>query len=231
MLYLSEALCYVVSLRAGTLPCWLSQIGARWFLKFQLLSPTDCEELVKLNSSGFQSQSYGIHLSASPLCLGCLVWHLFLSLFCTYSASASCKLSLQFSLVANCVSALLTLFDMASSLHLALKSLFCQSSGCFLGYVCWCGCYLGISMGWVAFRILLLRHLPCKFIAEVLILSVPCFTPLIPGSPFSKFPQLSLSLIAFSIAYCTTLGPFACFWHFLWTILSHYFFNVILDYS
>ena len=54
---------------------------------------------------------------------------------------------LQISLVPNCVSALPTLFDVASSLHLAVENPFCESLGHFLGYLLECECYLGVCLG------------------------------------------------------------------------------------
>lgn len=52
------------------------------------------------------------------------------------------------------------LFVMASSLHLAVGSLFCQSSSHFLHYLYRNRCYLGISMGRGELSFLLVHHIP-----------------------------------------------------------------------
>lgn len=57
-----------------------------------------------------------------------------------------------------------------------------------------------------------------------------------PKSTFSnlssyQLPIAVISLIASNIADCSELGPSACFGHFPWTILSHYFPNTIFDHS
>lgn len=57
--------------------------------------------------------------------------------------------------------------SLASFLHLAVKNLFCQSLGSFLGCLYWCGCYL-VSMGQGEHRTLLLCHLPQKSPSEIL---------------------------------------------------------------
>lgn len=52
-----------------------------------------------------------------------------------------------------CISTISTLFDMASSLHLAVESLLCQFLGHFLVYLHWYQCYLVVSMEGGEFRI------------------------------------------------------------------------------
>ena len=61
---------------------------------------------------------------------------------------------------ANCTSALLTLFNAAYFLHLAMESLLCLSLGHFLGSLHRCECYVVLSMGWSELRIFVLCHLP-----------------------------------------------------------------------
>lgn len=80
----------------------------------------------------------------------------------------------QVSLAPNCNSALPNLLDVSSSLHLAVKSLFCQASGRFPGYLYWCGCFLGVSLGWDEGRILLLCHLPELIVFKTL--KRPCIS-------------------------------------------------------
>ena len=50
-------------------------------------------------------------------------------------------------LALDCLSVLHTLFIVASFQHLAVESVFCHSSGHFLDYLHWCGCYLVETLG------------------------------------------------------------------------------------
>lgn len=63
-------------------------------------------------------------------------------------------------------------------------------------------------------------------LAEVLVFSTLCLSSLIPRSPFSNQPSYQLPT-AVTLLHCLHY----CFWHFLWTILSYYFSNGLLDYS
>ena len=49
---------------------------------------------------------------------------------------------------------------MPSSLCIAVESLCCQSLDCFLGYLCWCWCYLAVFVGWGELRNFLLHFFP-----------------------------------------------------------------------
>ena len=62
MLYLSGAVCCAVSLRVGTqfpITLWLPQSHARWFLQFQVLSPTDCKNSQTSSPLVFKTQFHG----------------------------------------------------------------------------------------------------------------------------------------------------------------------------
>lgn len=63
-------------------------------------------------------------------------------------------------------------------------------------------------------------------LAEVLILPMFRLSSLIPESPFSNQSSYQLPS-AVTLPHCFH----CCFWHVLWTILSHYLPNVIVNYS
>ena len=123
-------------------PSHLSQGQAHWFLKFQVLNPTDCKK------SGNSSFSYGLRGVGNCF-----------SHFSVSSVFLPPGDSLITHLAPGCVSALPSLFHANSSLYLAVESLFCQSSGYFLGYLHRCECYLVVFMGQGELRILLLWDL------------------------------------------------------------------------
>lgn len=100
------------------------------FLKFQVLSPADY-----LTPLVYKTKYYWD--SSSPrecLCLGCLMLVLPLFPFSTCRAPLPTGTPGVF-LAPNHVCAFYTLLDASSSLHLAVKSLFCQSLGHFLDYL------------------------------------------------------------------------------------------------
>lgn len=68
--------------------------------------------------------------------------------------------TLQFHLAPHHFSFLPALLSVASSLHFPVESLFCQSSGNFLGYLHWNECFLIVSLGGGELRVFLLKHLP-----------------------------------------------------------------------
>ena len=127
---------------AGTLPSWISQSWACWFL---MLGPwlLGTPWLSKPNVTRICLPPTG------PPCLGCLIRVLVLS-----PPQPMACLPLFGS---SGVSALPTLFDVSSSLHLAVMSVFCQSLGHFRGYLRWCRGYLLVSMGQGELRIFLLH--------------------------------------------------------------------------
>ena len=109
----------------------------------------------------FKANCYGDSSSqCGSLVPGCLVCGLLLS---SLHICRALPLTVSWvSLVPYHVFSLSTIFNVASSLHLAVESLLCQSLSHFLGYLYCCGCYLCVSVGWGEPRILLLSHLPQK---------------------------------------------------------------------
>lgn len=98
----------------------------------------------------------------APCAWGIWCEHLYLSLLCACGISPYSTILQAYSALHH-VSTLHTLFHVASSLHLSVASLFCQSLGHFLSYLLWHGCYFVVSMGQSELRIFLLHHLPQKW--------------------------------------------------------------------
>ena len=125
------------------------------FLKFQVLSPAGCKnsQNAKFGSSCFQSKCYGAMSS--------LYGSLLLSLLCTFVSLPTKDGCGPFCSPLHlwCISALLTLFSVASSLPPVLESVLPVFRS-FPGYLHWCECYLAVSVGQGELRVLLLCHLP-----------------------------------------------------------------------
>lgn len=118
------------------------------FLKFQVLSLANYKNLLNQTPLFLETNIMGTYLpcSCSP-CLGYLVLgSVFFPSFCLWCSSLLWTV-IQLHLALDHVYALSTLFDVVSSLQLAVKSLYCQSLGGSLGYLFLHGCYLVVSMG------------------------------------------------------------------------------------
>lgn len=129
-----------------------------------MLSPADCKNSQNYACLLFEAKCYG---GTSSLCgflmLGYLIW-VFSSPLSAPEASLPPRDDPASSFSSSLVSTLPTLFYVTSTLHLALKSLFCQSFSHFLGYLPW----LGYDLHWYGcqakgqgeLRILILHESP-----------------------------------------------------------------------
>ena len=126
------------------------------FFKFQALSPAGFKnsQNAKFGFSCFQSKCYGAMSS--------LYDSLLLSLLCTFVSLPTkdgCGPFCCSPLHLRCISALPTLFSVASSLPPMLESVL-PAFRSFPGYLHRCECYLAVSVGQGELRVLLLCHLP-----------------------------------------------------------------------
>lgn len=123
MLYLLGVICCAICKGKDSVSCCplaLPELSLL-ILKYPELSPADWKTC-KVKLSWLSKPSVmGIRLpSADPLCLGCLVWGLFL--FSVLVVSCPFVVTLTRSLVPDHVSAPPTFFDVASSLQLTVES-------------------------------------------------------------------------------------------------------------
>lgn len=103
---------------------------------------------------------------------------------------------------------LFILLDVATSLWLTMRSLFRQSSGCFMGF--WCGCFLDVSMGQVGlgysysaiFPEVLFHLLECKLHEDGEFCFVHC------SIPSTSVPESQQELSTYLFFY-----TWKCWWH------------------
>ena len=161
MLYLRAACCFF---KGGdsvfSCPQAIPELSPLIFLKFQVL----IEALMiiraqKLGPSGFQSQmlrGFVFHTRV-PRAWGVCCEGLFPLCSPQHPSHGQLHGSVQLPPVSP-----FFLHSLMWPLYLAVESLFCQSSGCFLGYLHWCECYLVVSVRQGELSILQLGYLPQK---------------------------------------------------------------------